>query len=274
MKRSFLLIALLLPALAALPGCQSRMPHIPFEGRNHDRFPGAPGVGESEYRIGVGDQLKLSVRRYDEFSGNLTVDKMGRIRLPLVLEYVDALGKSIPQTENEIFKAIKPYVVGEPKVRVDLMKPNSRFVYVLGAVARPGKYPLQDERLYVREAVVRAGWPIRGEAALGRSKLVSSSADRNATREINLNNVLYKGDLTENYEIREGDIVWVPYTYLSEFTYQARLFLQPFAVLFGIDAAVNRATFMPEFARQTNNGLHRPQYSGNPEDIVGNGNGF
>ncbi|HBF34089.1 TPA: hypothetical protein DDW35_05955 [Candidatus Sumerlaeota bacterium] len=246
--------------LLTLTACRSTMPHVPFEARNHDEYPGTPGPGESEYRIGVGDQIKLTVRRYEEFSSPLTVDKMGRIRLPLVLDTVEVRGKTIPQAEAEIGQMLKPYLTGEPRIRIDLVKPNSRFVYVLGAVVKPGKYPLQDERLYVREAVVRAGWPIRGEAALKRVKLVSSSADYNATRPVRLDKILYGGDLTENYEIKEGDIVWVPYTYMAEFNLQARMFLQPIAALIGIDLATNQLGYAPRLLRERDNGTSSLQY--------------
>ena len=258
MKPIFLYPLFLL--LLALTACQSAMPHIPFEARNHDEFPGSPSPGEQEYRIGVGDQIKLSIRRYEEFSGVLVVDKMGRIRLPLVLDMVELRGKTIPQAEVEIGRVLQPYITGEPLIRIDLTKPNSRFVYVLGAVEKPGKYPLQDERLYVREAVVRAGWPLRDVAALNRAKLVSSSPDYNATRPIRLEKILYQGDLTENYEIKEGDIVWVPYTYMAEFNTQARLFLQPIAALIGIDTAVNQLGYAPRLLREKDNGTSALQY--------------
>ena len=110
-----------------------------------------------------------------------------------------------------------------------------------------------DERLDVREAVVRAGWPLRGVAALNRAKLVSSEPDRNAARNLHLQDILYKGDLTENYQLKEGDVIWIPYTYTANFVFHAKLMLEPLAVLLGFDVTANRLSYAPRPLRDQDN---------------------
>ena len=244
----------LLTVVAAMFAACSRNPvFVPFEGRPNIRFPGKPTPAEQGYQLGTGDRLKLTVRGLEEFNGEIAVDRMGKIRLPFTFQVVYAEGLTVPQLEAQVVEALRPYVRREPEVRLDLAAPNSKFVYVLGAVAGPGKYPIRDERLDVREAVVRAGWPLRGVAALNRAKLVSSDPDRNAARSLRLQDILYRGDLTENYELKEGDVVWVPYTYTANFVFHAKLLLEPFAVLLGFDVMANRLSYSPRAVRNEDN---------------------
>ncbi|HUT25403.1 MAG TPA: polysaccharide biosynthesis/export family protein [Sumerlaeia bacterium] len=240
MRRHFLPLALAL----ALAGCSRGLPHVPFEGRRHDLYPGAPQTGEDRYRVGVGDMLRLMVWRHAEFCGEVTVDATGAIALPLTYERMSVAGLTLIEVEGKLAEAIKPYVLQPPQVSVELADSESRFFYVLGDVNEPGKYPMGDERVYVREAVVRANWPKR-TAALARARLVSSNPDKSDARKINLKRILLDGDLTENYELKPGDIVVVPRSFASAFVWHASQWLQPFAVLLGYDSMVTEFYDLP-----------------------------
>jgi polysaccharide export outer membrane protein len=249
--RAFLVavaLAVSILGAGALSGCSFGKPPVlpPFEAREHGDFPGLVLEGEeAEYRIGVGDMLVLHVQRHEEFEGEVKVGPSGKITLPLSLDRVDVAGLSVGEAEARIGESIKPYVRQEPKIWVEIQRPDSRFVYVLGAVSRPGKLPVRDEQVFVREAVARAGWPLR-EAALKRTKLISSTPDNYASRKINLKAIIYSGDLTENYELKPGDIVWVPRTYIAEFVWHAKKILEPFAVLVGMGTAAERLSDVPD----------------------------
>jgi polysaccharide export outer membrane protein len=240
MRRHFLPLALAL----VLAGCSQNLPLVPFEGRPHDLYPGTPQKGEEPYRVGVGDTLRVMVWRHVEFGGEVTVDTTGAIVLPLTYERIGVAGLTLTEVEERLAEAIKPYVLRSPQVRVELADSGSRFFYVLGDVNEPGKYPMGDERIYVREAVVRASWPKR-TAALGRARLVSSTPDRHDARKVDLKRILLDGDLTENYELRPGDIVVVPRSFASAFVWHASQWLQPFAVLLGYDSMVTEFYDLP-----------------------------
>lgn len=232
--------AILLFGLAiAASACSSSRTHMltqpPFEGRSYGLYPG-PGAQESQrYRIGVGDVLKLRVRNHPEFEGEVKVDSTGHVVLPLSLDEVHVAGLTRREAGEIVEEKLRKYVLAEPRVNVVLERARSRFVYVLGAVGRPGKYAMEDERLYVREAIERAGWPLK-VAALNRARLVSSEPERAAERQIRLSDVMYHGDLTQNYELQPGDIIYVPYSYVSQFVWHATEVLRPFGVLLNYDA--------------------------------------
>ncbi len=243
-RRLTVLFTLCVAACCSL-ACHQTIPHIPFEGRPHDLYPGAPINEEARfYRIGVGDLITVLILRHPEFSGEAKVDPYGTIMLPLTFDRVQVAGLTLDQASEEISKVVSPYVMLPPKTVVRLRESNSRFFYVMGAVGMPGKYPLGDERLYVREALVRAAWPLR-EASLHRAKLVSSGPEHNVIREINLKELLYRGDLRQNYEMKPGDIVWVPRSWAREISYWARVWLEPFALLLSYDQMATELYTMP-----------------------------
>jgi len=222
-----------------MASCSRNEPKVlgPFENRSHGLYPGQGETTPPPYRIGAGDVLDIAVHRHREFDGTVEVSALGEVTLPLSLDRLKLQGLTLAEAEEAVAGSVRRFIVDEPRAHVRLRDTNSRFVYVLGAVRAPGKYPMSDERLFVREAVVRAGLHQR-TAALKRTLLVSSGPDHSRTRQINLKEILYRGDLGENYEMKAGDIVWVPHSWVSEFVWHANQLLQPLAVLLGFDSAV------------------------------------
>ena len=225
--------------LVLLAGCARRppIPYEAFQGRPHNLYPGSNDGHYQEYRLGPGDQFKIHVQRHEEFEAEVKVEPSGEFIMPLSLERVQAQGLTVSEVEQKISVLVKNYLTHDPVVRVELIKGASRFVYVWGAVGRPGKIDMQNERLYVREAVIRAGSPLR-EAATNRSTLVSSTADAYDSRKIRLKDILIKGDLRENYELNPGDIIFIPYSYASEIAFQIHHILSPFQAILSIDNTV------------------------------------
>jgi polysaccharide export outer membrane protein len=202
----------------------------PFDGRQQGDVP-AEGLKTREaYRVREGDALQVMVQGYEEFSGKLKVDMEGCVRLPYTFEKLHVAECTLAEAEALIGNAFRPYIVGDPPVVLTLQKANSHFYYILGEVSKPGKYPIADEYVFVREAVVRAGW-LTSTAGMTRAELVSSKPDRHEMRKINLSKILREGDLTENYLIEHGDILYVPPTRLRQFTSKLAYFLMPVGVL-------------------------------------------
>ncbi|HNY28048.1 MAG TPA: polysaccharide biosynthesis/export family protein [Candidatus Sumerlaeota bacterium] len=217
-------------ALSSCATVPSKLVEPPFEGREQGDVP-ADGLKVREaYRMREGDSLKVMVQGYEEFSGNLKVDMEGCVRLPYTFERLHLAESTLEEAETLIGNAFRPYIVGNPPVVLTLLKANSHFYYILGEVSKPGKYPIGDENVFVREAVVRAGW-LKSSAGLTRAELVSSKPDRHEKRKIDLKKILRDGDLAENYLIEHGDILYVPPTRLRQFTSTLAYFLMPVGVL-------------------------------------------
>lgn len=110
-------------------------------------------VGGLEYRLGIGDKVKVVVLGQTELGGELEVDAGGKIVVALIGE-VSAAGRSVGQVQDEIRAKFSQGILREPKVTVQVV--GYRPVTVLGQVRTPGRYPFSFG-MDVRGAVAMAG---------------------------------------------------------------------------------------------------------------------
>jgi len=118
--------------------------------------PPEPAGGEkAPYSIGPSDILAITVWKNPELSlPQVPVRPDGRISAPLVND-VQAAGLTTEQLKQVLTEKLAEYVTA-PEVTVVVVQINSRKVFVLGEVLRPGPVPLvQDMR--VLDAISWAG---------------------------------------------------------------------------------------------------------------------
>ncbi|MBB6427196.1 polysaccharide biosynthesis/export family protein [Sphingopyxis sp. JAI128] len=108
---------------------------------------------QAVYRLGSGDQLKITVYGEERLSGTYPVNGEGKISFPLV-EEIPAAGLSISEFEAILTKALGEGLLNNPNVVVEVT--NYRPYYILGEVGKPGEYPFVDG-LTIFSAVARAG---------------------------------------------------------------------------------------------------------------------
>lgn len=106
----------------------------------------------SEYQLGPGDQLRVTVFGETDLTGSYVVGSQGSIAYPLVGE-VHAAGLTVPQFTAALQHALEAYV-RQPNVSVEVA--NYRPFFILGEVNRPGTYPY-SANLTVLNAVATAG---------------------------------------------------------------------------------------------------------------------
>jgi polysaccharide export outer membrane protein len=106
----------------------------------------------SEYRLGPGDQLRITVFNEQDLTGTYLVGSQGTISYPLVSE-VPAAGLTIPEFTQNLQTALGAYL-RNPDVSVEVA--NYRPFYILGEVQRPGTYPY-SAGLTMLNAVATAG---------------------------------------------------------------------------------------------------------------------
>jgi polysaccharide export outer membrane protein len=106
------------------------------------------------YRVGVDDELQISVWREPELSAGVVVRPDGIITLPLVND-LNVVGQTPKELQTLLTEKLKPFV-NEPQVTVIVRAIRSRKVYLMGQVPRPGIYPLSD-RTTILQLLVMAG---------------------------------------------------------------------------------------------------------------------
>lgn len=176
------------------------------------------------YTLGVADVVNINVRNQPEFSGEFEVGPDGMIQYSFVGD-IRTEGLTKHELRDVIVKELERYVK-TPEVSVSIADYRSKNVYILGDVARPGRYPLRGDSISLKEAIVEAGLPTRG-AALRRIYIVKPDETTPTYKKIDLYNILYKGIMKDNVDLVPGNIVVVPSTVPTELNRALSNFLAP-----------------------------------------------
>jgi polysaccharide export outer membrane protein len=193
-------------------------------------MPAQPPERLLEYRLAPPDVLRITIRPDPPIEREVTVRPDGRISLDLVGDIV-AEGKTVDEIRGEIDAKLRQYIVS-PQVTVVLSASNSRRYYVFGEVARSGAYPLVG-RVTVVDALASAAGETRF-AALNSTRLVRISSERSAVFVVHLEDIRSSGDGTTNYELRPGDVIYVPPSTSARIGYAISAIFFPLQAVLGL----------------------------------------
>jgi len=140
----------------------------------------ASGQDVVPYRVGPGDVLEVSVAGRPDLSRMPTVQTTGSVWLPRAGEVAVA-----GLTTEQIAARISPLVVGadldSPQVGVEVREYQSQFLWVRGAVNRPGRKPLRNGTRLV-DALLDAGGFVQGASgAVTVDRTVGTFKDGSST---------------------------------------------------------------------------------------------
>ena len=160
--------AVLLSMLVALPAAAQNRPQTPYQpefviAKPEGAPPQAPGgavtaVAPGSYRIGLQDEIKITVFDEPDLSAMYRVDADGAITFPLV-GHVDAAGLTLAEFQQRITTMLAAGFLRNPQVRVEINQYKSQFVYVIGEVRAPGKITMTGTTMTLLEALALAGSP-------------------------------------------------------------------------------------------------------------------
>ena len=164
-----------------------------------------------KYTLGPDDVIEIDVRRHPEFSGQYPINSEGKIEYKFVGDIIVA-GLTKPELQKRLTNILSEYII-EPDVNVRIVAYLSKVFYVVGEVNMPGKFYMKGNAIPVREALVAAGLPAVGSAAMRKCRLITPDKNgRNNYRCVNVYALLYGGDLKENIDMKPGDVLYVPST--------------------------------------------------------------
>lgn len=147
----------------------------------------------STYRLGSGDEVKITVYGEKELSGSFVVDGQGALAMSLVGS-VTVANLTLADASRLIESKYKDGWLRDPQVTAELVK--GRPYYILGEVNRPGEYPFSSG-LTVMNAIASAGdFTYRAD----RNKILIKSSDSPNEREV---------ELTPTTAVRPGDTIRV-----------------------------------------------------------------
>lgn len=192
-----LVIAML--SLAVLAGCASR------------GYPPAPAqVASPDYRyvIGPGDTVNIVVFRNPELSMTVPVRPDGKVAAPLVEDLV-AVGKDSTTLARDIEKALGKYI-RDPVVTVvvtNFVGAYSEQIRVVGEAAKP-QVLAYKQKMTLLDVMIAVGGMT--DFADGNGATILRTADGNKQYSVRLKDLLKRGDVSANVEMKPGDVVIIP----------------------------------------------------------------
>ena len=102
-----------------------------------ERYAASGGAGE-DYRLGVGDKVRVIVYKQDSLSGEFQVNSAGDLSLPLVGD-IKALGETTSAISKTLHDRLADGYLRDPRVSMEVL--TYRPYFILGEVKTPGQYP-------------------------------------------------------------------------------------------------------------------------------------
>jgi polysaccharide export outer membrane protein len=167
----------------------------------------APAAAQSRETLGAGDTIRVTVFQNPDLNTETRISERGTIVFPLIGE-ITLSGQTPAGAGLRIADQLKSRnFMKDPQVTVTLLQVRSRQVSVLGNVVRPGRYALDESNMTLTDILALAG----GIAPEGADS-VTVVAKRNGSEqklEVNIADMMRKGDMSRNFEIENGDMVYV-----------------------------------------------------------------
>lgn len=193
--------------IAVLAGCAGK-PNLPAQPQPGEKQ--GVNVLVDAYKIGIGDQVQVTVWKNKELSVAEPVRPDGKIALPLIGD-VMAAGREPEKLAAVIKEKLSTYVKN-PNVTVILVGLKGHEflsrIRVTGSVTKNTSMTYQ-QGMTVMDAVIEAG-SVDLYADSNRTKLYRRTAEGNVTYDIRLKDILEKGDMSTNIPLMPGDVITVP----------------------------------------------------------------
>ena len=194
-------LAIVLALGAALAGCASgpTLPPAPASAATSDSY---------TYVIGAGDALNIIVWRNPELSMSVPVRPDGKVAAPLVDEIV-AQGKTSSQLARDIEAQLGKYV-RDPVVTVlvtGFVGPYSEQIRVVGEAAKP-QFLNYKKNMTLLDVMIAVGGLT--DFAAGNNASILRTGDGGKQYAVRLKDLIKRGDLSANVEMKPGDILVIP----------------------------------------------------------------
>jgi len=189
---------LLTIAAMLLAGCASRCP----------RAPAAASFSDYRYLIGPGDTVTIVVFRNPDLSMTVPVRPDGKIAAPLV-EDLPAIGKDSTTLARDIEKALRKFI-RDPVVTVvvtSFVGPYSEQIRVVGEAAKPQVLSYK-QKMTLLDVMIAVGGVT--DFADGNAASILRTAEGNKQYSVRIKDLLKRGDVSANVEMKPGDVVIIP----------------------------------------------------------------
>lgn len=172
------------------------------------QFAGAQGVTAQPYKLRPLDEISIQVYNEAQINAVLPILPDGRISAPFV-GLIEVAGKTTAQVESELTDLYRERLkLRDPKVSVVVVRYRPLRASATGMFLQPGKFEDFRPGDTVLTLVSKAGG-----VNVDRGDLRHATLVRAGTREsipLDLDSMLLRGDLSQNYELEDGDTINIP----------------------------------------------------------------
>lgn len=175
------------------------------------KYPAAPvkaATPDHLYKIGVLDTINIVVWRNPELSTSVTVRPDGRISLPLV-EDLQAANRNPADLSRDIEKALGKFI-RDPVVTVvvsGFQGAPTEQIRIVGEATRPQAVPFR-QNMTILDVMIQAGGLT--DYADGNGAVLVRGSEGGTQYSLRLKDLLRRGDISANVEVKPGDIIIVP----------------------------------------------------------------
>jgi polysaccharide export outer membrane protein len=177
-------------------------------------YPPAPRTASADdysYTIGALDVVNVIVWRNPELSMSVPVRPDGKLATPLI-EDLTAVGKTPSQLARDIEKALGKFI-REPVVTVivtTFVGPASEQIRVIGEATKPQILPYR-RNMTVLDVMIAVGGLT--DFADGNRATIFRPSDGGKQYSVRLRDLVKRGDIAANVDMRPGDILIIPQSY-------------------------------------------------------------
>jgi polysaccharide biosynthesis/export protein len=204
-----------------LVGCASNLPPLPPSTARlelSEAIAQRQQLPNSTYTFGPEDVLRITVYDHPDLSHEVTIATDGAFTYPLVGKF-QAAGLTVQELEQRLTQRLADGYLVNPQLAVTVLQYKSYHVYVIGAVQKPGVYPLHSG-LTLLELIsqaggltTEAGWDallVRATEGTNSSTVTPQASQQNPVAvQIDLDK-LFAGQLPQPLHIASGDTIYVP----------------------------------------------------------------
>lgn len=158
------------------------------------------------YQIGPSDLLQIFIWKETELTQDLVVMPDGRITFPLIGE-IEAEGKTVTDLKIIITDKLKKFVTA-PEVTVIVKESNSRQIYTIGRLTRPGPYSLGSSMTVLQALSLAGGF---AEWADDKNiKIIRREQNKDIQLPFNYREYIGGKNLDQNILLKPSDTIVVP----------------------------------------------------------------
>lgn len=168
-------------------------------------------VPPSEFLIGPEDVLVVTVWRNQELSKEVIVRPDGKISLPLIGD-IAAAGLTAQDLSKQISDKLAEFM-SSPTVSVQVKEINSYHVFVVGEVAKPGKFVLKSFASVLQGISYAGGFTTfasRNNVHVLRMVKNGQGETRQVMIPVPYQDIVQGRNLEANFILKAGDIIVVP----------------------------------------------------------------